>query len=164
MASGDSLLLFTPLNNEPPATAYMTLDVRADHPVLDADPDIDESCVFSGVIPAHYAGGGLTVRVGYSMSSATTGAIKINVDFERIGDQQQDIDTASFAAPQTSTATVPATSGFVDVLSLLFTSGAQMDSIVAGEFFRIRVTRDANDGADTAAGDLEINFVEIRET
>ena len=37
MASGDTLNVFTPLQNEPPASIYATLDVRNLHPVLDFD-------------------------------------------------------------------------------------------------------------------------------
>lgn len=163
MASGDSLLMFTALDNEPPATNYMTIDTRNSHAVLDADPSVNESAVFSAVMPAHYAGGGLTVNVGYSMSSATTGDVDIDVAFERIGDQQLDIDSDSFAAVQSAdNITVPGTSGLVDVVTIVFTDGAQIDSIAVGEFFRIRVTRDA--ASDTAAGDMELNFVEIKET
>ena len=34
----------------------------------------NESAIFTGVLPAHYAAGGLTVRIGYSMSSAESGS------------------------------------------------------------------------------------------
>ena len=43
-----------------------------------------------------------------------------------------------------------------------FTNGAQMSSVVAGDYFRIKVTRDGI--SDTATGDAELVKVEIRET
>ena len=43
MASGDTLLVFTPLHNEPPASNFATLDLRNLHPVLDFDPTTNES-------------------------------------------------------------------------------------------------------------------------
>ena len=47
MASGDTLLTFTPASNEPPATVFATLDTRNAHPVLDFDDAANEDAVFS---------------------------------------------------------------------------------------------------------------------
>jgi hypothetical protein len=163
MASGDTLLIFTPYANEPPASNFATLDTRNLHPVLDFDASTNESAVFRGVMPQSYAGGGVTVFLHYAMSSAESGDVDWDVAFERIGDQQQDIDSDSFAAVNSvDNTTVPATSGLVDVVSVAFTDGADMDSVAAGEAFRIQVTRDA--ASDTAAGDGELVGVEVRET
>ena len=60
MATTNVLAVFTPLSNEPPASAYATLDSRNSHPCLDFDGATDEEAMFSAVLPAHYAGG--TVR------------------------------------------------------------------------------------------------------
>lgn len=163
MASGNTLLVFTPQCNEPPASNFATLDTRNQHPVLDFHPTTDESAVFSGVMPQHYAGGGVTVYLHYAMTSATSGDVDWDVAFERIGDQQQDIDSDSFATVNSvNNTTVPGTAGLVDIVSIPFTDGADMDSVAAGEGFRLKVTRDAS--SDTAAGDAELLFVEIRET
>ena len=164
MASGDTLLIFTPLHNEPPATNPATLDTRNQHPVLDFDATTNEDAVFSAVMPRSYAATtGLTVYIHYAMSSATSGDVDWDVAFERIGDQQLDIDADSFAAVQSvDNTTVPGTSGLVDIVSVAFTDGAQMDSVAVGEGFRVKVTRDA--ASDTATGDAEVLFVEIKET
>lgn len=163
MASGDTLLIFTPLQNEPPASNYATLDIRNQHPVLDFDASTNEDAVFRGVMPRNYGGGGLTVYIHYAMSSATSGDVDWDVAFERIGDQQQDIDADGFAAANSvDNTTVPGTSGNVDIVSVTFTDGADMDSIAAGEAFRIKITRDA--ASDTASGDAELIAVEIKET
>ena len=164
MASGDTLLIFTPLHNEPPASNPATLDTRNQHPVLDFDATTNESAVFSAVMPRSYAATtGLTVYIHYAMSSATSGDVDWDVAFERIGDQQLDIDADSFAAVQSvDNTTVPGTSGLVDIVSVAFTDGAQMDSVAVGEGFRVKVTRDA--ASDTATGDAELLFVEIKET
>jgi len=163
MATGDTLLIFTPLHNEPPASNPATLDTRNQHPVLDFDAATNEDAVFSAVMPRSYAGGGLTVYIHYAMSSAESGDVDWDVAFERIGDQQLDIDADSFAAVQSvDNTTVPGTSGLVDIVSVAFTDGAQMDSVAVGEGFRMKVTRDA--ASDTAAGDAELRFVEVKET
>lgn len=163
MASGDSLLVFYPHDNEPPSANYATLDLRNYHPVLDFDATTNEYAIFSGVMPQAYAGGGVTVYLHYSMSAATSNTVDWDAEFERIGDQQLDIDSDSFAAANSvDNTTVPATSGFVDVVTIAFTDGADMDSVAAGELFRIRISRDAT--SDDATGDAELHAVEIRES
>jgi len=163
MASGNTLCTFYPYDNEPPSANYATLDVRNLHPVLDFDATTNESAVFSGVMPQHYAGGGVTVYIHYSMTSATANTVDWDVAFERIGDQQLDVDADSFAdVNSVDDTTVPGTSGLVDVVSVAFTDGADMDSVAKGELFRLKITRDA--ASDDAAGDAELHAVEIRET
>ena len=163
MASGDTLIVFTPLQNEPPSSNPATIDFRNLHPVLDFDPTTNESAVFTGVMPRHYGGGGITVYLHYAMTSAVTLTVDWDAALERIGDQQQDIDADGFAAVQSvDNTTVPGTSGFVDIVPVTFTDGAQMDSVAVGESFRLKITRDAV--SDDAAGDAELVAVEIKET
>lgn len=163
MASGTTLLIFVPQCNEPPSSNAATPDIRNQHPVLDFDDTTNESAVVSAVMPRSYAGGGVTVYLHYAMTSATSGDVDWDVAFERIGDQQQDIDSDSFASVQSvDNTTVPGTCGNVDIVSIAFTNGAQMDSVAVGEGFRLKMTRDA--ASDTATGDAELRFVEIKET
>jgi hypothetical protein len=163
MASGDSLLVFAPMGIEPPSANFATVDLRNQHPVLDFDASTNESAVWSAVMPQHYDGGGVTVKIHYAMSSAESGDVDWDAAFERIGDQQQDIDSDGFAAVNSvDNTTVPGTSGLVDVVSITFEDGADMDSVAAGEAFRLKITRDAAN--DTAAGDAELVAVEIQET
>ncbi len=167
MASGDTLCVFVPQSAEPPSSNYATLDTRNGHPVLDYDDTTDESAIFSAIMPRHYGGGGVTVYLHYAMTSALSGAVVWEASFERIGDQQQDIDSDGFAAANASASTtVPGTSGFVDIVSIAFTDGADMDSVAVGEGFRLKISRDADgtNGTDDAAGDAELRFVEIKET
>lgn len=164
MASGNTLLIFTVQANEAPAASYATRDERNAHPVLDFDADADESAVFSGVLPRNYAGGGITVYLHWAATSATSGDCIWNVAFERIGEGQQDTDADGFAAAQAVTATASGTSGNVDIAAVTFTDGAQMDSIAVGEEFRIKVTRDADNGSDTMTGDAELRKLELKET
>lgn len=165
MASGDILALFLAHGNEPPTSNPATLDLRNVHPVLDFDDTTDEEAVWSGKL-ARYGGGGITARVGYSMSSAVGNGVVFQGAFERIGDQQLDVDADSFAAFQSSGAVaVPATSGLVDVATIAFTDGAQIDNLVNGEQFRFKLRRDADGTSDTdnAAGDAEVHYVELVE-
>lgn len=163
MASGDTLLIFSPLHNEPPSSNAATLDTRNLHPCLDFDATTNESAVFSAVMPRSYAGGGITVYLHYAMSSAEALTVDWDGAFERIGDQELDIDGDSFAAVQSvDNTTVPGTTGLVDIVSIAFANGAEMDSVAVGELFRLKVTRDAV--SDDAVGDAELVAVELKET
>ena len=164
MASGDTLVVFHPYNNEPPASAYATLDTRNSRPCLDFDASSNESAVFSSVMPQHYAQTtGVTVYIHYAMSTAEANTVDWDAAFELVGDQDYDIDGDGFAAVNsTDDTTVPATSGLVDIISIAFTDGADMDSVTPGDGFRLQITRDAS--SDDATGDAEVYWVEIRET
>ncbi len=164
MASGDPLYVFTALNNEPPPATPALFDTRNAHPVLAFDAATDWFAVFSGVLPRNYAGGGVTVYLHWCAESATSGNVIWDVAWERIGEGQQDIDADGFAAVQSVTAAAPGTSGHIDIAAVTFTNGAQMDSVAVGEGFRLRVSRDANNGSDTMAGNAQLRFVEIKET
>lgn len=162
MASGDTLVVFTPQCNEFGATNFARLDTRNLHPVLDFA--LNEIGLFSGAMPRHYGGGGITIYSHYAMTSAEANDIKLETYLERIGDQQQDLDSDGFAAAQnTGDITVPGTTGLVDIISTTHANGAEMDSIAIGEGFRLKVKRIAVAGTD-AAGDLELRFIEIKET
>ena len=117
--------------------------------------------MFSAVLPRSYAGGGLTVYLHWMATTAITGNVVWTAEIERCN---TDLDADSFAAAQSVTDTCNGTSGIIEVASIAFTDGAQMDSLAAGEVFRIKVSRDADNGADTLVGDAELVAVEIRET
>ncbi len=162
MASGETLAIFSPLHNEPPSSNFATLDLNNLHPVLDFNGGSNEEAVFSYIMPQHYSGGGVTVYLHYAVAG-TTGDIDWDAAFERIGDQQLDIDGDSFAAVNSVDGTsIPGTSGLVDIVSIAFTDGADMDSIAVGEMFRLKIIRDA--ASDTNGNDAHLLMVEIRET
>lgn len=163
MASGNTLLTLLPFAYEPPSSNFATVDTRNGHPVLDFDATTQESAIWTCIMPRHYGGGGITVYITWAATSATSGTIGWDVALERIGDGSQDIDADGFASAQTVTAvTVPATSGNTDITNVAITDGANMDSVAAGEAFRIRIRRDVAN--DDATGDAEILGVEIKET
>lgn len=163
MASGQTLCRFTPANNQPPASAYATPDVRNGVHVLDFDAATDESAVFVDVLPRNYAGGGLTVKVNAAHSTATSGSSRWQAQIER---SNTDLDADSFAAAQSAANAASGTSGIITTASIAFTDGAQMDSLAVGDTFRLKITRDADgtSGTDDATGDAELVTVEIIET
>lgn len=162
MASGNTLCTFFPYDNEPPASNYAVLDLRNGHPILAFNDTTGWAAIFTGILPRHYSGGGITVYVHWC-AVATSGTAGWLVAFERIGAAQQDIDSDGFASDQTITAaTVDATSGNVSITNVAVSNGANMDSIAVGETFRLRITRDVAN--DNAVGNVQILGVELKET
>jgi hypothetical protein len=160
--SSKQVVTFRPIDNEPPATNFATLDVRNGHPVLDFDTTTQEAAIFTGVLPPSYGGNGVAVAVYCALTTATTGTVGWDVAFERINASGLDIDADNFATAQTITATtVPGTSGQILKLSVNIANGANMGSLAAGEMFRLRVRRDVAN--DTAAGDAELLVVTVAE-
>jgi hypothetical protein len=88
-------------------------------------------------------------------------ATALNPDGEPWGDAV-DTDTAdSFDSVNTGTdATVPATAGYVDTVSITLTNA---DSIAAGDLVRFRLTRAVANAADTATGDCLALAIEIQD-
>lgn len=168
MASGDSLAVFLPQDNEPPSANYATPDVRNGHPVLDFDGATDEEAIFTGILPRNYAGGGLTVYLHVMFTSATSGNARWQADIERMDDGgSTDLDSDSFTGTFQSAAGNPnGTSGVTTLVTITFTSGAQMDNLAAGEAFRLKIRRDADgtSGTDDVTTDAELVAVEIKET
>lgn len=161
MATGNSLLFIPAGANMPKSTGNATPDVRNSVLVLDFDAASNESAWFPALMPRNYAGGGITCSILWMASTATSGNVKWEIALER---NDTDLDADSFATGVTATGTANGTSGIATATDVALTSGAQMDSVAAGEQFRLRVTRMASDAADTMTGDAEIRGIEIRET
>lgn len=166
MANGDLLAEFTPQANEPPSSNFATLDLRNGHLVLDFDDTTDEEAVFKFYNPPHYDGGGITVEIYAAATSDTTNNVVWQAAIERVTDSNQDIDSDSFASFQSSGAVaVPGTSGHVKAFDVALTDGAQMDSLAAGEWGRLKIRRDADNtsATDSVSGDMELWSITILE-
>lgn len=162
MASGATLLFWLPGSAELPATNYATFNTVNSRTVLEFDTTTQEAAAFVGVMPRSYSSGGITVALHW-MTSATTGTGAWDVAIERISDGSTDLDADSFAAAKAvAPVTVPATAGVAAVGSVAFANGSEMDGVSAGELFRLRVRRDVAN--DTAASDLRLLAIEVRET
>jgi hypothetical protein len=158
-ASGGSktYAVFTAEHNQPPASAYATLDTRNSVACLDFDDATDESAVFVGIIPEGASlGSGLKIRLHWAATTATSGDVRWDVSLERM---TTDLDSDSFDTVASATATTNGTSGILTVTEIALTT---IDSVTAGDGFRLKVTRDANNGADTMSGDCELYICEVR--
>ena len=162
MASGDTLCVFLPQQAELPSSNFAVFSARNNHPTLLFADGTALAAIFTGVLPRHYSGSGITVYLHWACT-VTLGTVGWTVEFERIGDSQQDLDSDGFASAQTVTAvTVPGTNGHVDITNVAVSNGANMDSIAVGEAFRVRIKRDTTN--DTATGIAELLAIELKET
>src|SRR3990167_3851000 len=160
MASGDTLVVWTALANEPPVASYATLDTRNSQPVLDFDGAADEEAIFSAVMPSHYAAGGITAILHVMFTTATTGTANIECSVER---GSTDADADSFDTMTDGSATPNGTSGIETQVTIAL---ANNDSIVAGDHFRLKVHRDADgtNGTDDITTDMELISGGLGET
>lgn len=170
MASGNTLLVLSPLDNVPPATLFATLDTMIGTstpaesiPVLDFDDTTVEYADFYCVMPRHYGGGGVTVTIFHS-AAAATGVAGWNVAFRRVADDAEDLDTTAQTYDYNEvSATVASAIGEIAYDTIGFTDGADMDSVTAGDYFIMRVKRNTSIASD-ATGDCSIHAIEIKET
>lgn len=171
MASGNALCLFHAQDGVPPASTYATGDRIAGGstpaesvPVLDFDQGSDEFIDFYGVLPATYSGGGLTITLMWSASSATSGNVVWGLAFRRVADDAEQLSTSHSYSYNEVTDAAPSALTEVAYATITFTNGADMDDLAAGEMFILRCRRNGDDAGDTMSGDAELHFIYIRET
>lgn len=157
-------VILKPHDYEPlAATGYAAPDKYNARPVLAFDAGTDESAVWTFLAPQGLTGT-ITVYLQFIMASATTGAVVFTAEFEAVtGGDAVDLDaTTSFDTANSATSgTVPGTAGYLATsLSITMTNA---DSIAAGDYVRLRITRDADNASDTAAGDCGVLLVEVRD-
>ena len=173
MASGNTLAYWMAEDGMPPTTAAASLDRRLGGStsaeqflVVDFDGgSADESYDFRGIMPQNYAAGGVTLRLWWGATTATTGDVRLGLAFRAIEDDAEDIDAAHTYDFNEVTDTVPNLSGEYTAAVITFTDGVDMDSVGAGDPFILRIRREASDTIlDTMAGDMELLAIEMRET
>lgn len=157
-----TLYPFTPESAHYPASNFPAFLKVNERPVLAFDASTDESAYWTGIAPQGLASA-LTAVITYVMASAISGAVRFQVAIEAVTDGDSvDLDSAtSFDTANSNGATVPGTAGFIDQLSVTLTNA---DNIAAGDYFRLRLNRDADQtsGTDDAAGDCYVLAVELR--
>lgn len=158
-ASGTkTLAVFTPRENQPPASAFATLDTRNSVAVLDFDAATDESAIYPAIVPeAADLASGLSVRITWMATTATTGNVRWRVALER---GSTDLDADSFDTAAEANGAANGTSGIPTTTSITLTT---IDSVAVGEPYRLRVSRVGSDATnDTMTGDAELISVEVR--
>ena len=137
----------------PPSTAHADRGVLQNRAYLEFDASAVEAMYSKAVqMPAAYTGSGtLKADIHYSCAVATNKVdFEISVEALTDGDAVDMHAASSFDSVNAGNETVPATIGYLGVLTITLTN---KDSVAAGDMFRIKLERDADDATDdTAAG------------
>ena len=138
---------------------------------MDFDDDAGEFIAFKGVIPNHYAGGGVTVSLIFAMSSDHDPAHKVRWDvyWSLIHDFSftagvQAITGDGWAASNSVSQAVNDIIARTEQADITFTDGVDMDSVEANDGYLIAIGRDHDHEDDDATGDAELWAVIIKET
>jgi hypothetical protein len=145
-----------------PSSAFPTYSVDNNHPVLAYDPDTNNCGFVQGVLPAAYAGGGLTVDITWAGDTATTGNVVWQTAFERLNANNTNINSDSFGTANSATSGVNGTLRKLTVASIAH-SNSEISSLAAGDGFRLEVCRTANSGSDTMTGAAHLVVVDVKE-
>lgn len=151
--------VFTPMTSQPPASNFATLDTRNSIAVLNFDASTDESATWVSIMPeAASLGSGLLIRIHWMALSATSGTVRWGAQLERMN---TDLDSDSFDTAETAGTATSGTSGIPAVTQITLTT---IDSVAAGEMYRLKVYRDADgtSGTDDMTGDAQLIAVEVR--
>lgn len=170
MASGQVVAFV--YQTTPPATLYATPGRRAgasspaeNVPVWSFDGTVQtEYLDFYGQMTSSYSSGGITVQIKWSALTATTGSARWEAAFRRVADDAEDLDVAQTYDYNGVTSTTANVAGEVKYATITFTNGADMDSVVAGDMFVLRVRRVHSDAGDTIAEDCQLHYIVIQET
>ncbi len=157
-----SRFVFTPLAAEFPAANFPQLTLVNRRPALAFDAATDETAYWTGIAPQGLTGT-ITVLLYFVMASATSNNTVWEAALEAVtpGDATDLDATTSFDAANSSGAVAsPGTAGHLAVATITMTNA---DSIAPGDYFRLAVNRDANNGSDNAAGDALLLGVELRD-
>jgi hypothetical protein len=148
-----------------PASNYPARGVVQGRPYLaydDTTVETARSICFQ--LPAAYTGSGtLKADIDYIAASATSGKFDFEVSVEAVtAADAVDLDAGeSFDTANAGNGTVPGTAGYLGRITVTLTN---KDSCAAGDYIRLKLERDADDGTDdTAAGDARVLNVTVRE-
>lgn len=175
MASGDTLFVLRAHDAAPPASGYAQPDIVDGGstppeavPVWDFDGgSSDEYVDFICMMPSNYAGGGLTCTIVWGSSDVAGGTSGVvwGIAFRRIADDAEDINSSHSYSFNDVNPNPPSAIGEVSYDNITFTDGADMDSVDVGDYFILRIRREASDTTnDTMSGDAELHAIYIKET
>ena len=171
MASGDTLVSWRALDNEPPIDefavfeTFLAIQVGVNDPlfpILVFADAVHRYGVFGATMPANYDGGGINVELVW-MSAATSGNCRWIVSFLRVEDGVRNLSNLFFGPQTQISAATNGTAHVVDYDTLAVSDGANMQDIAAGEYFYLELFRDGITGLDTMTDDARLLAIIISE-
>ena len=146
-----------------PVTTFAREDVRPgastpaeNFPVYLFNATTDDHLDFYCRLWPNYTAGGLSVSLAWAADSATSGNTVWAVAIRAFPDDAEDMDASHTYDYNSITVAAPSAAGEIVYDPVTFTDGADMDSVSGGQYFVMRVKRDADNGSDTMTGDAYI--------
>lgn len=127
------------------------------YPILSFDAGTDEGRIWSGRVSRGY-GGTLTINGAFYMASATSGNVVLAAQIAAVSSGDASVTAKTFATVNTTTVAVPGAAGTEQSFSITMTNA---DSLVAGDRFILVFYRDADNGSDTATGDMNLVLLDL---
>lgn len=163
MASGDTLHRFRAASSEPLGSGNAaTLLARNGHLLLKFPDAATYGRAFPSVMSRRYASGGINVRLLWCAATATSGNVVWGGAVERLQVGTDLVSADSFATEKTVTSTTSGTAGVLATATITFTN-SEIDGVVVGEAFRLRIQRLGSNGSDSMTDDAQLLAVEIYE-
>ena len=133
----------------PPGIAFTNA-----RPKLLFNDSTDEFVYWTFRMPTNY-GSAPVLKTFYSMAGANESkAIVFACEVMAVSDGDAvDMDADSYDAANSATKACPDAAGAPDEVSVTLTNA---DSVAAGDFVALKGYRDADNGSDTASGDMEV--------
>lgn len=117
---------------------------------------------FTGKMPEGYGGEDINIRIEAMAASATSGAVVFDGAIERHQRGTDDLDTDSLGTLVTATSgTFTTPNGEEQQTVILLNTAGELDSIAAGEKFRIRIRRQPGNASDTLGEDCQVTWVSM---
>jgi hypothetical protein len=164
VASGDVLSRWQAKDGEPPSTTPAILEFSQNrYFTYTFEASADALLDFSDTLDRKYSGGGITLILCWA-AGASSGNVVWTAAFERHQDEVDALHIGdSFASAQSIIAAV-ATNIYGFQYSTIQFTNAQIDGLLIGEDFRLRITRDADNASDTCTAIAYLKSIEMRET
>ncbi|KKN71047.1 hypothetical protein LCGC14_0424640 [marine sediment metagenome] len=156
------LMGFGPNDGIFPSTAPAGAVTRNGRALVAFDSTTDENLIFEAawLTDDYDPANNLRVEVDSICDGITSGAVRWCLEVESTA--TQDFDTDGFASAVCANSTCSATDGVASTAIITFTSGA-WDGGGRNIPYRLRLSRDADNAADTAAGDAQFFHIAVRQ-
>lgn len=153
--------ILTPESAHFPSTNQAALTLINQRPALAFDATTDESAYWTLVAPQGITGT-LSLVLSLIGNAAGTNSTYWQAQVEAVTSADAtDLDsTASFDTANTANVAMPATQGHMVQVTITLTNA---DSIAAGDYVRISINRDADNGSDNFAADAYLLVAELRD-